>query len=352
MKHIALVLISVVVLVALLVVGCAKPAPAPAPAPEVIEWRMNTTQSTEAIAFQTQLMPWVDMINEACEGRLHVIVYPGGALGFANSEMIRICGQQNLIESFHGAPSYLARDDPVLGIATADMVMRSREEHLQLVPFIVDQLQEIYTGWGIRVLSMYPGSACHCVIAAKCPSGTIDSLKGKKIRCWNSLQTMTLQKLGIAAEIIPRADVYLALKTGVMDGAVGYLQMVYVDSFYEVCDYYSIWYADSSIPGIFCSEKAFQEMPADLRDIVVETSKKHQQLLIENARKCTFEEECAAKLKEGNLVTILPPISEAETKLLNDAAMEVWRELAQERGLKAVTYQQAVEAEILQMRGE
>ncbi len=46
------------------------------------------------------------------------------------------------------------------------------------------------------------------------PIRTIEGLKSKKLRVWARDQVETFTRLGVAAQIIPQEDMYVAMKTG------------------------------------------------------------------------------------------------------------------------------------------
>src|SRR3546814_11457014 len=74
--------------------------------------------------------------------------------------------------------------------------------------------EELYGEWGTEVSSMWPTLTCSIAAIGKEPFDSIESMQGKRIRVWEAQQVDTLQKLGVAALVIPQNDLYLAFKTG------------------------------------------------------------------------------------------------------------------------------------------
>jgi len=357
-------LIGLSILVLSLVFGCApetappaEEAPPPgeeeeAPPPEeeapaVIEWRYHTPL-TEARVEYAAIKDWCDTIYEATDGHLKVTIYGGRSLGFKDDDMLRICGG-GTIESFMSYPGYVSRDEPAMAMILPNFVLQNQDEYLGIFPYAVEQIKELYAEWNIRVLTEYPQPVCYVCLVAEESLNTVEAMKGKKIRCWDTVQAEALKSLGIPAEIFPQSDAYLALKTGMIDGSLHSVPAAGPQSLHEVVDYFSVIGISCAPQGIACNEDAFQALPADVQDIVLQVSKEHQQKIIENARDCSNDEEAIEWLREQGMI-ILPEFSDEEKLILSDAANKVWVARAEEYGAKAVEYQKRMQTELERLR--
>src|SRR5690606_17739273 len=102
-------------------------------------------------------------------------------------------------------------------------------------------------------------------------------------------QAETLRKLGVSAVVIPQNDLYLALKTGTVDGAIHYVQGLKDLSLADDAKYFSIVQPAPVVQGIGISKKALDALPEDLREIVRRTSEAHRKKWRELTQNCFAE---------------------------------------------------------------
>jgi len=353
-------ILSVVLIAGLVLVGCAKPAtpevetPPEEEAPvevEVIEWRFHSPHTEKRTEYALQL-DWANMISEATDGRLKVTIYPGGALGFKDADMLRVVGKEATIESFLACPNYVTRDEPALSVLMPHGcgVFVSREEVQKMMPVAIEQGEKLYAEWGIRLLNWYPTPACYTGITAVEPLNSLEAMKGKKIRCYDVIQASAFRSLDVAAEVYPQADIYLNMKTGVSDAAVGYPTMVKNLSLQDVANYYSLFTVNTVPTGPAVNEEVFQALPADLQEIVLRVSKEHQEKYIKSCIDCSQDEADLAWIENETSVIILPEFSEEDKAVFSAAAFAAWKAKAEEYGPKAVEVQRIMQAELERIR--
>jgi len=340
-------ILSVALIAGLVLVGCGGEA---AP-PDVFEWRFHSPHSEERTEYALQL-DWVNMIYAATNGRLKVTIYPAGALGFKDADMLRVVGLDATIESFLACPNYVTRDEPTLSVLMPHGcgVFTSREEVQKMMPVVIEEGKKIYAEWGIRVLSWYPTPACYTGFASVGPCDSIEALQGKKVRCYDVIQAAALRSLGIAGEVYPQADIYLNMKTGVSDAAAGYPTMVKNLSLQEVANYYSLFTVNSIVTGPAVNEQVFQALPADLQEIVLRVSKEHQEKYIETCVICLEDEGDLAWIRNETSVIVLPDWSDEDKAAFSAAACAEWQAMAVEFGPKAVELQKVIQAELERIR--
>lgn len=335
--------IALVLVISLLFVACAAPTPTPTK-PEVIKWRFHTPHTAERPEYEIQL-DWISMVEEATDGRLKITPYLSGALGFKDGDMLRVVGD-GIIEAAFTWPPYVARDEPALNLIVPNMVVTTREDFVALTPYGIEQYEKVYDSWNIAALSFEPGLACFGGINSSEPITTLEALEGKKLRTWCGTTARIFQKLDVAAEVLPQAEVYLALKSGLMDAALGTPAGTLGWSIHEVAPYYTELMLVMVLTGHIVNKDALQALPSDVRDKLLEASKEHAQKWLEFAASddaCKTEIEDIAKLKELG-VTVLA-FSDEDRGLISNIAIEVWRELGEKAGGEALEYQKLMEAE-------
>ena len=82
------------------------------------------------------------------------------------------------------------------------------------------------------------------------PVNSIEALKSKKLRVWARDQVETFTRLGVAAQIIPQEEMYVAMKTGVVDCALYPALYAHTVSLQEVAKHASFLYPMASGPYV------------------------------------------------------------------------------------------------------
>ncbi|MEO6958899.1 MAG: TRAP transporter substrate-binding protein DctP [Burkholderiaceae bacterium] len=312
-----------------------------------IVWRMHTPHTEGRVVYEMQ-KDWSDMVMKGTGNRIKVEMYPGGALGFKDADILGAM-KNGLIEASYVYGGYYGRDEPTLGMILAQMVFNSREEFLKILPLAFEQYGKLYGEWGIQLASLWPTLNCNVATMGKEPYSSIASLKGKKIRVWEAQQVDTLKQLGVSAVVIPQNDLYLAMKTGVVDGAVHFPEALKELSLYEDAKSFSLMQPVPVAQGIGVSKKALQALPSDLRELVIQTSAKHREKWLGLTQECKTEQKDIDWAISKD-VKQLPDFSQEDRKLISDTAIKVWRARAVRVGDKAVKYQQIMEKELIRVR--
>ena len=78
---------------------------------------------------------WADEIAKESGGRIKPTWYPFNALGFKDSDMLRVV-PQGVIEGYMPYPGYIVRDDPVLALTSPEMIVFQREHFVNFWPAV------------------------------------------------------------------------------------------------------------------------------------------------------------------------------------------------------------------------
>lgn len=319
-------------------------------AQKAIEWRIHTPHGEGRSEFIME-KEWVDSLNKESNGRLKVTIYPFNALGFKDADMLRICGG-NVIEGYMFYPGYTTRDDAILGLTSPEMIVYEREHFVAYFPYAFEAAKaRLANKWKIRLSVAFPSPACLVGVIGKSPFNTLASMKGKKMRGWETQQTDTLTKLGIPAQMMAQSELYLALKSGVLDGAI-YLTTPYLTaSMYEVAPHWSTLYQGTQMLGMAVSETAFKALPNDLQAMMkrVESNLLKKWLAEANTWPDKYDQPALAELKKKG-ANILPEFNLADKEILVKTGLEVWRERAKAIGAEAVEYQKRLESDLMRVK--
>lgn len=319
-------------------------------AQKAIEWRIHTPHGEGRSEFVMQ-KEWADTLSKESNGRLKVTMYPFNALGFKDADMLRVCSE-NVIEGYLFYPGYITRDDPILGMTSPEMILYDREHFIAYFPYAYEIAKaRLAKKWKIRLSAGFPSPACLVGVIGKSPFNTLASMKGKKMRGWEIQQTDTLKKLGIPGQMMAQSELYLALKSGVVDGAI-YLTTPYLlTSMYEVAPYWSTLYQGSMMYGMATSEAAFKALPNDLQEMMkrVESNLQKKWLAEANTWQDKYDQPSLAELKKKG-ANILPEFSLEDRERLINTGTEAWRGRAEKLGTEAAEYQKKLESELVRVK--
>ena len=274
-------------------------------------------------------------VKKATNGGLDIKVYHGGSLGLKNNDVLRWlptgASEMGLVWA-----NYLGRDAPALNAVYIQGSVGSSEEHIKAIPV----LKEIYASelkkWGIIPTGFMGLPILYASIFCKGePVNTIEKLKTKKLRVWSKDMVDTFKKLGVSAQIIGQTEMYVALKTGVVDCAVYPALYAKTVSLQEVADSASYLYPVAGLPYVLgASERKWTKLPQSYKNAVKNAAEKFFQRSTDYTDDEANEMNARRNL-ESEGVDWLTDFSPSDQRTFLDAAAETWKEAANEAGGEA-----------------
>lgn len=249
------------------------------------------------------LREWTEMVKEETNGKLILTVFDSAQLG----------GEREYIEGMKLGTIDMCQTStgPISGFIPQFMVAA--------LPYVFqsfDQIEETLNGElgqalfglledeGIKGLAWFT-NGFRSVFNTERPIYTPEDLEGLKIRVMESpLMVGTLNAMGASATPMAYSELYTAIHQGVMDGAENAPGNVLNDKFFEVTNYYSLT-EHFAPPGVVAiSLKAFNKLPEDLQEYLVEAGKTLQKMEMDRDRvaQAAFLEELKAAGMEVNTV--------------------------------------------------
>lgn len=313
----------------------------PSPVAAQTSWKMHIVW-VPARPEAKDYKKFADLVNERAKGKLKIDLHPGGSLGVKDIDMLRILPAGNVIQIAGLYPGYMTRDVPEYTVTLPPGVVKEPERMVGALPALTRIYEETYNKWGIKLLGyiMHPVRDTH--IMCKEPISSLAQLKGKKLRVWEKFHVDTFAKLGVAAQVIGQNDLYVAMKTGVVDCAVYPIGFATTVSLQEVAPNASYLFPYVLHPlNIIVSKKAFDALPADVQKIVADAAQQVQKGTIDNYLKGTYDREAFGEFtaKGGKQIEAFP---EADQAAFTKTAREVWEATAKELGSKATQSRAAV----------
>ncbi|WIY24498.1 TRAP transporter substrate-binding protein DctP [Parasedimentitalea psychrophila] len=305
------------------------------------EWRFNNFLP-ETRPESTELEQFVAEANEALGGEVSLKLYSGGSLGLPNTDTLRFLPKGAVEMSLMWA-NYLGRDAPALSSVVVQGTIGSIEEFEKAIPTVREIYEEEFADWGVSSVGYVAIPMLSVSVFCRDEAvRTIDALKSKKLRVWARDQVETFTRLGVAAQIIPQEEMYVALKTGVVDCALYPALYAHTVSLQEVAQYASFLYPMASGPYVI-------GVSTDRWDATDDTIKQALTSAADdlwdrtNQYEDDFERELAARenLVEGG-VTWGEDFSQADRDLFVSSVTETWKMLAEEAGGNAPAYRERV----------
>jgi TRAP-type C4-dicarboxylate transport system substrate-binding protein len=143
-------------------------------------------------------------------------------------------------------------------------------------PRMVALMEKSFGEYGLVKLLESPSSAQNGIFANQAYD-TVDDFQGIKIRTSGVLQTFTLELMGSSPLTIASTELAEALQRGTVDAIATSLGFGLGIGMADVTSYVSLWPVSSSYGGVITANMdAWNELPADLQEILMDVSREMQ----------------------------------------------------------------------------
>lgn len=229
---------------------------------------VHSPLSAETLA----LNHFAEQVAERSNGEMTIRVFPasqlGDAIGMIENVMV---GAQDMFANSADWNQTLISDYAVMSMpftfADIDHVKRYLESDIHAAT-----KERLLEERGIRVLAenFY---RLPRVLVTRDPIDSVESLQGKTLRMADvETQVRTWRAMGATTTIIPWAESYLALRTGVVDGMDSPLSSVYSENFYQAASHVTLTNHGISPFNILMSERRYQSMTEEQQQVLVEAA--------------------------------------------------------------------------------
>jgi len=283
---------------------------------------------------QKATLAMANYVKEKSDGKLIIEVHPQGALGSGSTLVENI--SLGTVDMGTGGPGLLSRLEPAWGLIAGQYVFKDAESMFKVLsgPIGEEIRNRLITKRNIRVLGIGYLGARH--LTANKPIYRPEDLKGLKIRIPNiPLRKASFNAWNAAPTPMAFSEVYLALKQGVVDGQENPLPQIIAAKFYEVQKYLILTGHALNPEILLISEKKFQSLPEEYRNILLEGANVFKETSFEEYN--TLKYELLEKLLDEGMIVMKPNI-EAFREAVKDVPYqfeEEWGEGLYEKVLKA-----------------
>jgi TRAP-type C4-dicarboxylate transport system substrate-binding protein len=305
------------------------------------EWKLNSNFA--AARAETKLLhELADDIEARAGGAIDITVHDGGSLGLKDADILRWLPTGGAEIGVLNA-SFIGRDAPELSAVYIQGVIKNTEEHKKALPVFADIQREALKARGLVAVGFMGFPVLPTSVFCRDPGVTsLEALKAKKLRVWSKDLVDTFQALGVSAQIIGQNELYVALKTGVVDCALYPAAFAGSISLQEVTGYASYLFPTASVPyAIVVAEDKWNALTPEIQKAMTDATA----ALYERTTTFGGAEEAEKTVRETLTkggVTWQDDFSEADRQAFAEAASKTWESMSASAGGKAVEWRAAV----------
>jgi len=265
-------------------------------------------------------------VEKLSSGKITVKIFHSGQLGNQQTQVIGT--MRGTIDMTFTDPNSLAQFVKKIGIFGAAYLFQDIDHMYRVMngPIGKEYFESLAKKQRIRPLDVwYLGT--RQLNLRNTPARTPEDLRGVKLRMPNAPQWIAMGKaLGANPTPLGFTEVYLALKTGVIDGQDNPLPTDKSQKFYEVTKYIVLTNHQIGMVWPTINEKLWQDMPSQYREWVLQALKKARDY--QNSIVLEEERSLLTEFEKKHGLTIIHPDIEA----FRSNAAKVYKEYEKEWG--------------------
>ncbi|WP_183491454.1 TRAP transporter substrate-binding protein [Martelella radicis] len=216
-----------------------------------------------------------ELVEQKSDGEIEIRVYPNSQLGGAKEMFVQlqtgdlemVYGGINTFAWIDGGEAFEVTSIPFL-FRDYDHMKKSLESEV-FAPVIEEAEEET----GIKIVAFGGDTSPRGLTTADTPVETAEDFKGLKIRTAASPAVLTaMQALGAMPQQIPFSELYMALRTGVVDAQENGAAVVASNSLYEVQNYYIKTDYIRDIDTFFMAMDKWDDLSSDEQALITDAA--------------------------------------------------------------------------------
>ncbi|MDD5014776.1 MAG: TRAP transporter substrate-binding protein [Atribacterota bacterium] len=268
---------------------------------------------------------FAEKVKKDSNGTIVVNPYTNSVLGNLNDLLSgMIDGTVDMLYNTLSCYSWLS-DLRWLNITSAPFLWKDNKELQSFIdsPEVQRQFEEGSTSSGVRLL-IANGELIPRQLSANRAIKNADDFKGLKIRTAEApIVQAIMKKLGAVPVVIPFADLYMSLKTGVADAQENNFFTMKSSSFYEVQTHFMKTDYIRDVGAIFISDKIWNQMSDNQKKIMKDAAKEATDL---EAKIIADTVEEVMAFLSTKMTYVEPDIASIQAKLGSDIYQEFDKE--------------------------
>lgn len=288
MKRLLVVTLMVVMIVSLILGGCASPTtpakpttpatPAPAPVIELKYGHQNPPGAWSTVRFSEA---WAKAVEEATKGRVKITMYPAESL-FKSNEAIEATiggisdvswatvgffGQRFALTLVMAIPFICLTEGKIDGKIVSSGFINSH-----IMQELYDTVPEIQAEWkDVKMINLVTTSSTFLGTSKK-PVRNMNDMQGLKVREAGGYAVEMWKLVGASPVAMNQPEVYEALSKGVIDGTNNPWTTYMTFKLYDVIRYYSTAAIQATPIVQIMSLKKWNSLPPDIQQAIMSVS--------------------------------------------------------------------------------
>jgi TRAP-type transport system periplasmic protein len=217
------------------------------------------------------VIPWIRQVEEATNGRVKITLYPDGSLCKAADSWVAVkTGIADMAWISHGNnPGRF----PVTDVKGLPGIKWTSAYQASVILYRLYQqfpnMQKEFAG--VKLLILHSNIPMIVVTQDK-QVKSLDDMSGLRLRNTAGTSTNYLKAMGAIPVLISAPDMYLAIRKGIVDGAMANWDLVIGLKLYKVVNYYSEIPAWSQACSIVMNPAKWNSLPADIQEQIMSVS--------------------------------------------------------------------------------
>ena len=295
MKKICLLTLMILLIGVLIFVGCAQPAPVPKPAPTPVPapspatapapapsptpapvpapakvYKLRYADQNPILGWEGQhaVLPWIEMMEKATNGRVKFEVYDSQTLcKGTDAWQATKNGVADVAWAFHG---YWPGVTPLADvIALPFMPFKSAKQASGILWQLYEKFPKLRDQFKDNQVLLLWTTESYFLTNAKREIRTIDDVKGLKLRVIGGPPVESMKRLGGVPVTMGMPDTYINIQKGVIDGMGSVWESLYSFRQYEVMKYYTYVPLYTGYFSQIVNRDTWNSLPQDIRDQIM-----------------------------------------------------------------------------------
>lgn len=212
------------------------------------------------------LKDWIKKVEEASQGRLDIVFYPGATLG-KPTEALQMA-KSGVVELTTVIGGFFPGQFPLTDVIQLPFLEMPNAEVASRVYWgLYEKFPEFRAEYaGIKVLVLY--CDVPTPIGSHKPIRTMEDIRGLKIRALSGSPTELLKALGGIPVLMPPGDMYTSLERKVLDGFMISWEGIVGHKLQEVTDYYTTANTYQPTLSVLMNLATWNKLPPDLQKVM------------------------------------------------------------------------------------
>ena len=331
MKKVCIVIMTVSLIGALVLCGCAKPAPA-----ETIELKWSFHHPAPSIVAKGIFNPWAKQIEEASGGRVKITNYPSASLIKMHEEYEAV--ESGLVDMSAFTPDITPGRFPLCEIVGLPKVFPSGE----IAGRVFNELLVKYAAdtelKNVKLLGVltYPPMQLH----GNKQAYKLEDLKGQKIRSEGRVESWTAEALGGVGVVMETAEIFTSVERGLVDSFFFLWEGVLAFGFQPITKYRTKCDMFTRGNPIIMNMDTWNSLPPDIQQVFTDNmgpdvSASYGKLFDEaNAESMAVVTDLDKKSGNPGIYT-LPKDEEAKWNAVTSTVVQRWVDEKEAKGIPA-----------------